>query len=70
MAIENGTIQIVVSTATVIGGLWVLVHTVYSGYKAFKKDVYDKLNVVVTKTDCKDNRDRIEADIREVRGKR
>jgi hypothetical protein len=77
MAVENGTVQIVISTATIIGGLWIIFQTVYSGYKAFKKDVYDKLGKVVEKPDCLGYREgfekdfqRIDADVREIRGRK
>jgi hypothetical protein len=65
---DNGAIQVVVSTTAVVAGVWAVGHTMYSGYKAFKKDVYDRLNKTVTKEDCKDHRDDIDKDIREIRG--
>jgi hypothetical protein len=62
----NGVIQIVLSSAAVIGGVGYIIHTAWSGYGAFKKDVYDKLGTTIKTDFCKDFRDRVGTDVKRI----
>jgi hypothetical protein len=71
---ENGTVQIVISSATILGGIGYIIHTFFSGYNTFKKDIYEKMDSRVKTKECDDwrkvegqNVKRIEDDVREIR---
>lgn len=44
--IESGTIQIAISGLTVIGVVGYIIHTFYTGYQAFKKTMYERINTI------------------------
>lgn len=46
---DNGTIQIVISSAAVVGGIGYILATIWKGYTDFKKYVYEN---TVKKSEC------------------
>jgi hypothetical protein len=54
MSTEGGMIQLVISSATIIGGIGYILHTVWTGYQEFKKYVYENM---VKKGDCREYRE-------------
>lgn len=56
MVINSDTIQIAVSSATLLGIAGYIIHSVVSGYCRFRKDMYKKLDEKRSKEQCNEYR--------------
>ena len=70
MADTGATLQIVVSSATVIGAVGYIIHSLWTGYQVFKKDIYEKISEKVATKVCerwmqdeKEARQRVDQDV-------
>ena len=54
MAVDpsNSTVQIVISGATILGIIGYILHDVWTGYKSFKKETFDRLEAKRAKSEC------------------
>ena len=50
-------VQLLLSAGTIVGLFGYIGHSVYSGYKEFKKDTYIKLEQKVSKGECHEYRE-------------
>jgi hypothetical protein len=56
MTSENGVVQIVLSSLSIVGIVGYVGHSVWTGYQDFKKDTYEKLSKKRDTDDCNEFR--------------
>lgn len=56
MLMENNTIQIAISSVTLLGIAGYIIHSVVSGYLKFRKDMYQKLEEKLNESQCNEYR--------------
>lgn len=56
MTIENNTIQIAVSSVTLLGIAGYIIHSLWSGYCKFRNNMYEELDKKLNENQCNEYR--------------